>query len=329
MLVALGDAPNWTARAEGLKRLGRRPGRHGRSLAPLPRLAPRTSAAAARGRVAEVPVSRAAPGVAGAALALGPRQGTDPEALWDELRDLGLKPWVHRHVKGAAAPGRRRRPSPPRLRTRRAGDPGPRLAGRGPGLRPRPRRALVGRLRGGRRQGPAPGRIDGGQGARRRDRRQRRSKLKETVRRARRSPFRNLTTKDWDGKHVAGKAGSFQGVLVDAPCSAIGTWRRNPDARWTIARDDDRPPRRAPVADPPRRRRRRPARRHARLLGLHPHPGRDLRRHPDLPRRRTPTSSSTRSPTRSPATPTDGTLLIWPQESDNDAMFIARMVRSG
>ncbi len=26
---------------------------------------------------------------------------------------------------------------------------------------------------------------------------------------------------------------------------------------------------------------------------------------------------------------TDGTLLIWPQESDTDAMFIARMVRSG
>ena len=62
-------------------------------------------------------------------------------------------------------------------------------------------------------------------------------KLKEAVRRARRSPFRNLTTKAWDGKHVAGKPGSFDGVLVDAPCSAIGTWRRNPDARWTLDRE--------------------------------------------------------------------------------------------
>ena len=28
-------------------------------------------------------------------------------------------------------------------------------------------------------------------------------------------------------------------------------------------------------------------------------------------------------------TPTDGTLAIWPQESDTDAMYIARMVRTG
>ena len=28
-------------------------------------------------------------------------------------------------------------------------------------------------------------------------------------------------------------------------------------------------------------------------------------------------------------TPTDGTLLIWPNESDTDAMFIARMIRTG
>jgi len=59
-------------------------------------------------------------------------------------------------------------------------------------------------------------------------------RLKEAARRARRSPFRNLTTKPWDGKHVVGKSGTYHGVLVDAPCSAIGTWRRNPDARWTL-----------------------------------------------------------------------------------------------
>ncbi len=28
-------------------------------------------------------------------------------------------------------------------------------------------------------------------------------------------------------------------------------------------------------------------------------------------------------------TPTDGTLQIWPQEADTDAMFIARMIRTG
>jgi 16S rRNA (cytosine967-C5)-methyltransferase len=32
----------------------------------------------------------------------------------------------------------------------------------------------------------------------------------------------------------------FDGVLVDAPCSGIGTWQRNPHARWTAAPDDVR-----------------------------------------------------------------------------------------
>lgn len=30
----------------------------------------------------------------------------------------------------------------------------------------------------------------------------------------------------------------FDGVLVDAPCSGIGTWPRNPDARWRTGPDD-------------------------------------------------------------------------------------------
>ena len=30
----------------------------------------------------------------------------------------------------------------------------------------------------------------------------------------------------------------FDGVLVDAPCSGIGTWQRNPHARWTIMAQD-------------------------------------------------------------------------------------------
>ena len=27
---------------------------------------------------------------------------------------------------------------------------------------------------------------------------------------------------------------SFDRVLVDAPCSGVGAWRRNPDARWQV-----------------------------------------------------------------------------------------------
>ncbi len=34
------------------------------------------------------------------------------------------------------------------------------------------------------------------------------------------------------------QAGGFDRVLVDAPCSGSGTWRRNPDARWRYAPDD-------------------------------------------------------------------------------------------
>ncbi len=32
----------------------------------------------------------------------------------------------------------------------------------------------------------------------------------------------------------------FDGVLVDAPCSGVGTWRRNPHARWTTSQKDVR-----------------------------------------------------------------------------------------
>jgi len=65
-------------------------------------------------------------------------------------------------------------------------------------------------------------------------------KLAEARRRCQRAGFYNLRTLAWDGqvfpkfgKEVHVQAG-FDAVLVDAPCSSSGTWRRNPDARLRV-----------------------------------------------------------------------------------------------
>lgn len=60
-------------------------------------------------------------------------------------------------------------------------------------------------------------------------------RLKRSSERFRRAGLHNIETRvlsserdPWIKKHK----GSFNRVLVDAPCSGTGTWRRNPDARW-------------------------------------------------------------------------------------------------
>ena len=59
-------------------------------------------------------------------------------------------------------------------------------------------------------------------------------KLEDLKRRAARAAFPNIRCAGWDGRHVPERRkGSFDGVLVDAPCSSSGRWRRNPDGRWT------------------------------------------------------------------------------------------------
>ncbi len=58
-------------------------------------------------------------------------------------------------------------------------------------------------------------------------------KLQDLRRRARRAQLPNVETKPWDGKSVRSRKANFDGVLVDAPCTCSGTWRRNPDGRWT------------------------------------------------------------------------------------------------
>lgn len=58
-------------------------------------------------------------------------------------------------------------------------------------------------------------------------------KLQELKLRARRAQFPNIRCKEWKGKAMPTFRGRFAGVLVDTPCTCSGTWRRNPDLRWT------------------------------------------------------------------------------------------------
>jgi 16S rRNA (cytosine967-C5)-methyltransferase len=43
----------------------------------------------------------------------------------------------------------------------------------------------------------------------------------------------------WVKRHTPkGKEGGFDRVFVDAPCLGVGSWRRNPDAKWRMQPDD-------------------------------------------------------------------------------------------
>ncbi|MCL1044173.1 RsmB/NOP family class I SAM-dependent RNA methyltransferase [Shewanella electrodiphila] len=56
--------------------------------------------------------------------------------------------------------------------------------------------------------------------------------LEELKKRAKRANFKGITVARWKSDDLPVDANSFDGVLVDAPCSCTGTWRRNPDMRW-------------------------------------------------------------------------------------------------
>ena len=233
-LVPVGDAPSWTGRAEGLKRWtgGRSVNADPWMLFPawlrneLP-LPPGESTPKLR-RLEFLAALQARP-----PLWLGVR-GQDEKTAWAALREAGLKPWIHRHVTSAAK-------LPPetdlaRLDQVRAGrlvvhdiasqavalvcdpDPGERWwdVNGETGLHAQHLASIM-----------------GGKGvvvctfeqARRRH---------EAALRLRGGPYHNLSTRLWDGRHAAGKTASFDGVVLDAVSSGVGSWRRHPDARWTV-----------------------------------------------------------------------------------------------
>lgn len=63
-------------------------------------------------------------------------------------------------------------------------------------------------------------------------------RLKTLKRRAARAKVFNFRSVAWDGGVKPPMKTKFDGILVDAPCSGVGTWQRNPHARWTTDLQD-------------------------------------------------------------------------------------------
>jgi 16S rRNA (cytosine967-C5)-methyltransferase len=60
-------------------------------------------------------------------------------------------------------------------------------------------------------------------------------KLEELKRRARRNSIHNIETRLIDSRKTIKKLRqSADAVLIDAPCTGIGVFRRNPDAKWKL-----------------------------------------------------------------------------------------------
>jgi len=63
-------------------------------------------------------------------------------------------------------------------------------------------------------------------------------RLKRLRLRAARAKAFNYRCAIWDGGAKLPTKTKFDGVLLDAPCSGLGTWQRNPHARWTTRPED-------------------------------------------------------------------------------------------
>jgi 16S rRNA (cytosine967-C5)-methyltransferase len=66
-------------------------------------------------------------------------------------------------------------------------------------------------------------------------------RIERSATRLRRAGVNNVERRDLSSERdpwVKRHAGSFDKVLIDAPCSGAGTWRRNPDAKWRLKPSD-------------------------------------------------------------------------------------------
>ncbi len=65
-------------------------------------------------------------------------------------------------------------------------------------------------------------------------------RLQVLKQRAARARVFNYRAASWNGGPHPPTRTRFDGILVDAPCSGVGTWQRHPHARWTVSPDDVR-----------------------------------------------------------------------------------------
>ena len=66
------------------------------------------------------------------------------------------------------------------------------------------------------------------------------TRLDRSAQRLRRAGVHNVERRSIaeNAKWLKRQKGNFDRVLVDAPCTGSGTWRRNPDGRWTLRPED-------------------------------------------------------------------------------------------
>lgn len=65
-------------------------------------------------------------------------------------------------------------------------------------------------------------------------------RLQHLRKRASRAKVFNYRAVNWNGGPFLPTKTKFDGILVDAPCSGVGTWQRHPHARWTTQPADVR-----------------------------------------------------------------------------------------
>ncbi|AZG72686.1 RsmB/NOP family class I SAM-dependent RNA methyltransferase [Shewanella livingstonensis] len=149
--------------------------------------------------------------------------------------------------------------------------------------------------------------------------------LEELRKRAKRAGFDNINVAPWKGEILPVNVKAFDGVLVDAPCSCTGTWRRNPDMRWL----DDA----SAITDKPilqlaiLRRSAAAVKSGGKLVyatcSLSPSENEQIVK--DF---LSETSEFELEPVTHPFTGQQcDTLTIWPQQADSDGMFVAKMRR--